>query len=411
MRRETGFTLLEVLLVAALLSVLAAVLVPHLGVGLRVWSTTDKSMEVIQYSRIALGKILKDIRNAEQITDISSEEVSLISRDGDTITYGIFYLEGQPYLGYSLNGSEWNKLVGPVDWIQMEFYDQSGNSTDQPSLVRSAKISFSVDGESFSSRVYRATDEDIESYVPGVFIPYAITGGFEGVEMKGSGTVTGSNGTIRANGNIKLKGSVTVTGDVISAGECTLSGNPTVGGTIQSYADPMEIPDVDPWSLYDMVQYVLSSNGKVYDSEGHLVGNKEFGAWKFKGGKWKISGHEECNGIYFVMTDVNISGTVDGTITIISTGKIKSSGASNLKTATAEGYLMLSAKKVELSGSGNYEGLILGMEVKVSGGVSVKGALIGNEVKMTGSGTVEFNGEYQIPSGEAKLHILSWDEE
>ncbi|HEX30314.1 TPA: type II secretion system protein, partial [Candidatus Poribacteria bacterium] len=99
MKRESGFTLLEVLLVATLLGMIVAVIVPNLGVGFRIWSSTGESMEIIQDSRITLQKMMKDIRNAEEITDISSESISLIDENGDSIDYGLFYSDGEPYLG------------------------------------------------------------------------------------------------------------------------------------------------------------------------------------------------------------------------------------------------------------------------------------------------------------------------
>jgi len=412
-KRESGFTLLEVLLVATLLGMIVAVIVPNLGVGFRIWSSTDESMSIIQDSRLTLQKILKDIRNAEEIIGISSESISLRDKNGDSISYGLFYFSGKPYLGYSLNGSEWSKLTGPLDWIQMEYYDQSGEPTDQPSLVRLVKISFSVEGNEFSSKVYRPAGDEVQTDSPSPFPIYAITAGIGGIEMTGSSKVGGSNGSIRAIGNIVLKGNVNVSGDVISSGLCILIGNPTVGGEIQSFAGLIEIPLIDPWSLLDSVQYVLGLNGKVYDDKGHIVGNKSFGPWKFSGGKWRISGNKECDGVYFVMTEVYISGTAHGQTTIISTGDIKVSGAVNLSTATQEGYLLLSAGEIELSGSGNYKGLVVGLQgVDLSGSVKIEGALIGNGAEVSGSSMVIFNGEYQIPNaGEAKLHILSWSEE
>ncbi len=421
MKRESGFTLFEILLVATLLGIIVAVIVPNLGVGFRIWSSTGESMEIIQDSRITLQKMMKDIRNAEEITDISSESISLIDENGDSIDYGLFYSDGEPYLGYSLNGSEWSKLTGPLDWIQMEYYDQSGEPTDQPSLVRSVKISFSVGGNEFSSNVYRPTGEEIDSDSPSPFPTYAITAGTKKVELKSNSAVLGSNGSVRANCDITLKNNVYVAGDVISAGVCTLVGHPIVDGTVQSYAGEIDIPVLDPWALQDQAQYVLSSDGKVYDDEGNLVGEGELGPWKFKGGKkkkWELKskgkkGSKECNGIYFVETDVDISGNVYGMATVISTGEIKTSGTVALETATEEGYLLVAAKKINISGSGIYEGIVWGKKVELKGSVLVKGALIGDEeVKTSGSSAVKFNGEYQIPgAGEAKLHILSWDEE
>ena len=92
MKKTKAFTLTEIILVVVLIAVILIAIYPYIRSIHQTWTYSDRRSEMLQHARVALDKIVRDIRNAKRITEIDPSIISpgqfieIINQDYDTVT-------------------------------------------------------------------------------------------------------------------------------------------------------------------------------------------------------------------------------------------------------------------------------------------------------------------------------------
>ena len=90
--KQKAFTLTEIILVVALIAIILIAIYPYIRSIRETWTYSDRRSEILQHARVALDKIVRDIRNAKRITEIDPSIISpgqfieIINQDYDTVT-------------------------------------------------------------------------------------------------------------------------------------------------------------------------------------------------------------------------------------------------------------------------------------------------------------------------------------
>ncbi len=87
--KQNGFTLIELLVVIALMAVLAGVAADLFAHSLRAYHKSQIINRLEQNGSYAMSIIANQTRNAKEVTVESPHELSLISQDGETISFAI----------------------------------------------------------------------------------------------------------------------------------------------------------------------------------------------------------------------------------------------------------------------------------------------------------------------------------
>jgi hypothetical protein len=107
--------------------------------------------------------------------------------------------------------------------------------------------------------------------------------------ISGNPELSGSLQDVHSNANVELTGSTQMSGVVSAVG--TVTGEPqTGGGTTESGAGVIEIPEINPSDFEVYVDYIFDSDGIVYDNNtGAEVGDGAFGGFTFTGVMWRTA--------------------------------------------------------------------------------------------------------------------------
>ncbi len=106
------------------------------------------------------------------------------------------------------------------------------------------------------------------------------------ITISGNPEQFGSNQDIHSNADINISGNPTTDGHVSAVGSLTVSGTPAGEITTQSNAAYVDIPQIEPSMFAEFADYILDSDGKIYDAEGNFVANASSIAWN----GWRFDG-------------------------------------------------------------------------------------------------------------------------
>jgi hypothetical protein len=148
---------------------------------------------------------------------------------------------------------------------------------------------------------------------PAFYTPhFAITTG-KNLTINADASILGSSGGVHANGNLVLVNSPIIHGDATASGSYTASGSPTIGGMSGGAKDPDGIPPIKPTDFYAARDYLLASDGNVYDTNvvAQPMSHGSWNNWQYASGVWTLSGTNRgtINGKLYVQGDVNITAT------------------------------------------------------------------------------------------------------
>lgn len=133
-RGREGFTLVEMLLVVALMGGVMAALIPVLRAVSTGWQVGERRIEVVQNARVGLDKITRDMREMRRVSAVSApgdgdgfiefydcnDDLQRVEIDGDT-----------GYVVYGPPGDE-ALLAGPVQSLTFECFDMAGEAMADP---------------------------------------------------------------------------------------------------------------------------------------------------------------------------------------------------------------------------------------------------------------------------------------
>ncbi len=139
MKKIFGFTLVELVLVIAMLGILAAVLGPGLGTALRSYQVVLARRATLAQARAGMDRIVHEIRLIGRPSDIlnvsSSTSFQFEYPNNNAITYS---LSGTNLLRNS------DVLASPVSALEFKYYRASGAETATASLVQRVQITFTT---------------------------------------------------------------------------------------------------------------------------------------------------------------------------------------------------------------------------------------------------------------------------
>jgi len=154
MSNERGYSLAELLSAMAVLTVLLAGLLVTFQEGQNVYSFGAGRSEVQQNARVALDRMLRELRTAAQITTAIADDVkfTFVDDSGTSVT-----------VEYSLNGTNIQRnqtvpaiggqpatLTGGVAGLTITYYDVSNDTTTTPGNVYSVDIQLTTQPEDTS---------------------------------------------------------------------------------------------------------------------------------------------------------------------------------------------------------------------------------------------------------------------
>jgi hypothetical protein len=256
---------------------------------------------------------------------------------------------------------------------------------------------------------------------PAYYTPhFAITTG-KNLTINADTSIVGASGGVHANGNLVLVNSPIISGDATASGSYTASGSPTIGG-IAGGAKPLDgIPPITPTDFYAARDYLLASDGNVYDTNGvvQLMSHGSWNNWQYASGVWTLSGTNKgtINGKLYVQGDVNITatfGTGQGVpplwiTSIIATGSITVNSKSiNVRNPTpADGTLYHPVTKDIL--------FLAGGDLKITAPTNgnyqmFQGMLLAHEqFNVTGYSTTTITGPIVAEDGATQSNVVTGD--
>lgn len=113
---DRGFTLVEMLVVTLILSLLILSLSGILIRGFQAFSYQNNKIELQQNLRYALYTIIEEIKNAHQVIKLTDDELTLLNRKNELITYKLaidpqrgehlYQITGRNLYRYTIKGKE-----------------------------------------------------------------------------------------------------------------------------------------------------------------------------------------------------------------------------------------------------------------------------------------------------------------
>jgi len=209
----------------------------------------------------------------------------------------------------------------------------------------------------------------------------------------------------------------------------------SVGGTGAGGQSAIPIPLLDPVDYEPYADYVLDSNGDVYDATGTFVSSSPWNGWTYTSPLWQKGGPIAVDASLYIEGNVEIAGNAGspGTpwyITIVATGYIKVSGSltiANKKNPADPVDIrnLFFVAGTDIKYNGNATQIIDGMiyavdQTEISGNPIINGAVLAYNATsveplvtsntVTGSVILNYGCGLTIPSGSVDIEVISWNE-
>jgi hypothetical protein len=206
------------------------------------------------------------------------------------------------------------------------------------------------------------------------------------IQFNGTPDVLGTKGKAHANGDIVLSGNPIFSISANATGTIDEGSAPTPPEGFNEGVPEVPFPEVNPTQYKSQAQYVLRSNGQVYDQIGNAVVGSGAGGgwngWKFSGGLWSFSGGSTPpTATYYVEGSAKLSGAGGSptrTMSIVAEGSIETTGNIKLN-PTLTGTLFIAGGDVKLGGTAGaqFQGLVAAKEqIKTTGTFDHIGVLL-----------------------------------
>jgi len=150
---QKGISILEILLVVAILSLIVVAISPLFGSIVRSWQIGERQTELYNRARVGMDRMVKAIRQAQSVSSITSAsdtDGQLVLTDTDDETFGFRRNSSDNELEYDLPGTptSWSTLVDSVGSLSFTAYEANGTTTTTTvSDIKSIVISMTLTDE------------------------------------------------------------------------------------------------------------------------------------------------------------------------------------------------------------------------------------------------------------------------
>lgn len=127
-REKRAFSLVELIIVISIIGIISVLLAPVILVGMDSWSYVKNRSELINNSRLAMNRMVREIREAEQIETWTNDEIKFTDVEGSIIKFeqdNSFLLR---------NGNKLAANLKENNGLSLNYWNSSGNtavSTDE----------------------------------------------------------------------------------------------------------------------------------------------------------------------------------------------------------------------------------------------------------------------------------------
>jgi prepilin-type N-terminal cleavage/methylation domain-containing protein len=139
---QAGFTLLEVAVVALLLSLVAAGVMPLLVTGDQAYQEAWRRQEMLRNARVALDQIGREFQRASAVLQASGGVLRLqvVAEAGEETVEFVLQPDGD--LTYRLGAGPPQPLAGPFSGFQLRCFDAAGSEVlcSTPASVRQVEV-------------------------------------------------------------------------------------------------------------------------------------------------------------------------------------------------------------------------------------------------------------------------------
>jgi prepilin-type N-terminal cleavage/methylation domain-containing protein len=126
-RHIKGFSLVELVIVIVLLSILLTIGTNIIVKQFQIFAAGQKMVEADWQGRITVNRMERDIRDAVNIINASSNNITFINTNGETISYSLGGVNNTQLIYTTVSGSQ--PLANNVNSINFGYYDSNGNIT------------------------------------------------------------------------------------------------------------------------------------------------------------------------------------------------------------------------------------------------------------------------------------------
>lgn len=138
--KKNGFTLVELVLVIALMGILAFALAPALITGVRSYDIVWSRRQVLAEGRVAMDRMVKEIRLIESSSDVIATN--------SPAEFDFEYPNGTS-IAYSLDGTDLKRntdvLASDVTALEFKYFDSTGSETSTEADVRRVQVTLTID--------------------------------------------------------------------------------------------------------------------------------------------------------------------------------------------------------------------------------------------------------------------------
>lgn len=153
MRKKAGFTLIEFIMVIVILGIMAGVGLPLMAEISQAWLLHKDTREIAESARIAIDRMMRDIRRAVSITSADTANLQFTDIDISVITFDISSTTLR-----RTEAAATNALADNVDSLSFTYYDDSDAQIATPVVTPSdikrieVDLTFSLGDTQFNIR-------------------------------------------------------------------------------------------------------------------------------------------------------------------------------------------------------------------------------------------------------------------
>lgn len=150
-RKGKGVTLIEIVMVISIIGIISALLAPVILVGMDSWSYIKNRSELINNGRLAMNRMVREIREAKEINNWEDDRIEFIDINGNTIE---FSQEGTLLLR---NGDTLAVNLEENNGLSLNYWNSGGNTAVSADEIVRVEIILSLEN--------RAGEFDVKNQV------------------------------------------------------------------------------------------------------------------------------------------------------------------------------------------------------------------------------------------------------